>query len=321
MFLLSIQGSRCRKSAPGRASSGSAGLTRGVRNVTSSLACVCALVFCWSAGARAEWLADIDAGARYESNLTRAQRQADVRADTAATLSAFAARVFAITGADLLTLHADADTEAWARFHGLNLISIGAGATYKHKFGVGLAVPWIGLAASAFNDRYRGAIRDSRRFEASAELGQRFSEIFDASADVAYDRRDARSDQAVVPGISGRVFDLRGRSARVRAAYAVTDQLQLDAAVAVRRGDVVSTTRQNFAIFLASDAIAPDPSFGDDFFAYRLRGTTRSAAATSSWALSSHSSISVRYADELTRAFGGLDYRGRSTTLTLAVRY
>jgi len=275
----------------------------------------------WSAATRAEWLFDADAGARYESNLTRAQQDPDIRADAAATLLASGGYFFALTGADGLTLDVNASGESWLRFHGLNRVSIGGGASYKHKFGVGYSVPWLSLALSGSHDDYRGDIRDSDAFVARAELGQRFSETFDASVGAVYDRRRADNDLPVVPGISGKVFDLRGHSAFVRAGYALSEQVQLGARFSVRRGDVVSTTRQNLDIFLASDAIAADPSFGDDFFAYRLRGTTRTATLSSSWALSDRSSLNVRYADERTRAYDGLDYRGRVAELSFAYSY
>jgi hypothetical protein len=86
---------------------------------------------------------------------------------------------------------------------------------------------------------------------------------------------------------------------------------------------VVSTTRQHQEIFLESDAIAADPAFGDDFFAYRLRGTstTRTVAVTLSWALSDRSSLNFRYADERTSAYEGLDYRGRIAALSFAFSY
>jgi hypothetical protein len=271
-----------------------------------------------SASARAEWLFDVDAGARYETNLTRAEQHPDVRADTAATLNASAASFFAISGSDSVTLGVNALAEGWNRFHGLDTASIGVAASYKHKFGVGYSVPWLSLAVSAARDDSRSAIRDSERYAARAELGQRFSETFDAAAGVAYDRRDARNDLPVVPGISGRVFDVRGRSAYARAGYALSEQLQLGANFAVRRGDVVSTTRQNLAIFLASDAIAADPAFGADFFAYRLRGTTRSTGLTSSWAVSNRSSLNLRYTDERTRAYDDLNYRGGVIELSMA---
>ena len=75
------------------------------------------LVLSWSAAARAEWLHDVDAGARYDSNLTRAQEHPDVRADAAATLFASAGTFFALTGADGLTLDVNALTEAWHRWN------------------------------------------------------------------------------------------------------------------------------------------------------------------------------------------------------------
>jgi hypothetical protein len=275
----------------------------------------------WSATTHAEWLYDVDAGVRYESNLNRAEQQADIRADAAATLLASGGYFFALTGADGLTLDLHAAGDAWHRFHGLDQISVGGTVAYKHKFGVGYSVPWLALAFSASHDDSRSAIRDSAAYEASAELGQRFSESFDASIGAVYDRRDADKDLPVVPGISGRVFDVRGKSAFVRAGYAISEQLQVGANFAVRRGDVVSTTRQNLAIFLASDAIAADPAFGDDFFAYRLRGTTRTASLSASWALSDHSSLNLRYADERTRAYDELDYRGGTAELSFTYSY
>jgi hypothetical protein len=132
------------------------------------------LVLSGSGVARAEWRFDVDAGARYESNLTRAQEQPDIRGDGAATLFASAGSFFALSGADGLTLDVNAATEAWHRFQGLNRISIGATASYKHKFGLGYSAPWLSLGLSGWHDDYRSAIRDSDRLEARAELGQRF---------------------------------------------------------------------------------------------------------------------------------------------------
>ncbi len=266
------------------------------------------LVLSCSAAARAEWLLDVDAGARYDSNLTRAQQRPDVRGDAAATLFASGGTFLALTGADGLTFDVNALTEAWHRFHGLNRAS---------------AAPWISLGLAGSHDNYRSAIRDSDSVEARVELGQRFNETFDASVGAVFDRRYARSDRPVVPGISGKAFDVRGKSAFVRAGYALTEQLQAGANFAVRRGDVVSTTRQHQEIFLESDAITADPAFGDDFFAYRLRGTstTRTTAVTLSWALSNRSSLNFRYADERTSAYGGLDYRGRVAALAFTFSY
>jgi len=274
-----------------------------------------------SAPATAEWLLDADAGVLYDDNLTRAYESADIRADGAVTLGAAGGSYFALSGADGLTLTANARSEIYHRFHGLNLLGLGGTALYRHKFGLGYAAPWILLAASASHDNYRDDIRDSDRVELRAELGKRFTETFDAAFGGRFERRYAKNDAPVVPGISGKVFDLRGRSAYVRGGYAVSDQLLLGAELAVRRGDVVATTRRDFQIFAVSDAIAADPTFGSDFFAYRLRGTTDTAKLTASWALDDRSSLNFAYSDERTDAAGGIIYRSHSANLVYAWRY
>jgi hypothetical protein len=282
----------------------------------------CALIVaCGSSAATAAWQFDVDAGFLYDSNLTRAYAPADIRADGAFTLDGAAGSFWALSGADGLTLTADARTEAYHRFHGLNLFGIGASAAFKHKFGLGYAAPWIALTVSGAHDDYRGDIRDSNRLEVRAELGQRFTTDFDAAVGASYERRYARNDEPVVPGISGKVFDLRGESVYARAGYAITDRLQLGAELSVRRGDVVATTRRDFEIFVVSDAIAADPTFGPDFFAYRLRGTTDTAKVSASWALDDRSSLNFIYADEHTDAAGGVTYRSHSANLVFAWRY
>jgi hypothetical protein len=279
------------------------------------------MLLCAAGPAHAEWFFDLDAGALYDDNLTRAQQAADVRGDGAATLAAAAGWYHAPSGTDGITLSLGANSEAYARFHGLNLISIGGSASYRHKFGLGRDVPWASITVSAAHDDYRGDIRDGDRLEARLEVGKRLGENFDAAVGVEIDRRFASNDRPVVPGISGKPFDLHGQSVGARAAYDVSDRLQVGARVSARRGDVVSTTRQNLDIFLASDAIAADPTFGSDFYAYRLRGTTTTAKATLSWALSDRSSLNVGYAVARTAAYDDLNYLSRLGTILLAYRY
>lgn len=279
------------------------------------------MLLCAAEQARAEWFYDVRAGGLYDDNLTRAQQSADVRGDGAATLAAAAGWFHAPSGADGITLALEANTEAYARFHGLNMISIGGSAAYRHKFGLGRDVPWASITVSAAHDDYRDDIRDGDRLEARLEAGRRLTDNFDASLGVATDRRFASNDRPVVPGISGKAFELHGLSVFARAAYDITDRLQAGVRASVRRGDVESTTRQNLDIFLASDAIAADPNFGSDFYAYRLRGTTATANATLSWALSERSSLNLSYAVARTTAYDDLNYLSRIGTILLAFRY
>jgi len=70
-----------------------------------------------------------------------------------------------------------------------------------------------------------------------------------------------------------------------------------------------------------SDAIAAYPTFGPDFFAYRLGETTNAAKLSSSWALDERSSLNVVYFEERTDAAGGIYYRSHSANLVYAWRY
>ena len=297
------------------------GRSRDAVSTRAAAGLLLSMLLCAAGSAHAEWFYDVQAGGLYDDNLTRAQRAADVRADGAATLAAAAGWFYAPSGTDGITLSLEANSEAYARFTGLNLIAVGGSAGYRHKFGLGGDVPWASITVSAARDDFRGDIRDGDRLEVRLEVGKRWSENFDASVGIAADRRFASNDRPVVPGISGKVFDLRGQSVFARAAYDLTDRLQVSARVSSRRGDVVSTTRQNLEIFLASDAIAADPTFGSDFYAYRLRGTTTTANATLSWALSDHSSLNLSYAVARTAAYDDLDYLSRLGTILLAFRY
>jgi hypothetical protein len=281
-----------------------------------------ALIFAGiSASARAEWLFDVDAGALFDSNVNNGYEQAITRADSALTLDGAASAQLALSGADSLTFGVDARSEAYDRFHGLNVLGIGGSLAYRHKFGLGYEAPWLRLSAAAADDTYRSDLRDGGRIAFLAELGQRFSATFDAAFGFAYEHRYAKNDQPVVPGISGAVFDLRGQRAYARAGYAIDERLLLGVELNVRRGDVVASTPPDLAIFRASAAIAADPTFGANYFAYRLRGTTDVATLSASWALDDRSSVNLAFADQRTDAAGGIVYRGYRASAVLAWRY
>jgi hypothetical protein len=274
-----------------------------------------------AAPARAEWLIDVDVGAFYDDNLSRAQNSVDIRSGGAGTIVVAARSPFALTGFDVVILGADVHGEAYNRYTGLDSAALGATAVYRHKFDLGFDAPWFMASANGAYYNYKENLRDGGRFALRAALGKRFDEATDATIGVFYDRRYSRNDEPVVPGISGKVFDLRGHGFYATAGYAVTEQLLLGGTVSVRHGDVVSTTSPGLSIYTASTAIAEDPTFGDEMYAYRLHGNTVTAAATASWALSGRSSINLFYADERTKAANDLEYRSHVVNLTFAYRY
>jgi len=272
--------------------------------------------------ARADWELGATAGAFYDDNLTRAQSPADKRSAGAVTAQASAINFVPFTGSDGVTLTLYARGELFSRYTGLGNVVGGATGVYRHKFGIGALAPWVSVSAGASYDDYRDDLRTSTRVDVRAEAGRRFSEDFDASAGVYYERRYDNNGEPVVPGISGNVFDLAGQGAFVRAGYSPTNELYIDARAGVRRGDVESTSQRSFQIFIASSAIAADPVWGDPaLFAYRLRGTTWTGALTGSYALSSQTSLDVAYNYGFTRAAQGLEYTTNAIFLTLNYRH
>ena len=271
--------------------------------------------------ANAERTFAVDAEFFHDSNLTRAQSAADVRADGAARLNAEAREMWAPTGNDTFNVAAFARGELYRRYHGLDNAVVGGRAALRHKFALGYDSPWVLVSVEGSHDDYDDALRDSNRFIANVELGTRFARVWDAAGGVVYDRRYDNHGESLVPGIPGTVFDLRGFGGYARIGYAFNEIVYAGARLGVRRGDVESTAQQSLPIFLVSTAIAADPVFGSsDLFAYRLRATTWTGSAMTSIALDERSSINLSYADERTYAAYGNQYKSRLVSLLLTYR-
>jgi len=286
-----------------------------------------AVLFLWAGlGAalpvRADVVVDVAAGFVHNTNLTRAAGVQDRRPDTALSAAGTFARYEALSGYDGVTVALDLRGEVYDRYSGLDFAGIGASASYRRKLGLGVTAPYVLVAAAIGYDDYRVDVRDGHRVDARVELGRRASASTDVAAGLTYDRRHARSDVPIVPGISGAIFDLRGYGAFARVDHALDAQWLFGARVGVRRGDVESTAQRSRAIFEASDAIAEDPAFRDpSLFGYRLPGTTVSLGGTISYAIDDSSALTFSYLDERTRAAQGLDYRSSIANLSFAHRF
>jgi hypothetical protein len=260
--------------------------------------------------ARAEVVVDAAAGVLHDSNTGRAQLRDDIRADTA--VDARAGMAWRQPAGDV-----DATVELGvavrgARYHRhprLSFAALDLQGGWWRKLGLGRDAPWVRVSLRASREDHREDTRDATLADLRVEIGRRLSGQLDASAGYLRDRRFARHDESLVPGISGAVWDVSGHTAFARASYATSERLQLDGGYAWRRGDVVSTSHRNLAIFRASDAIGPTAAFGPDFFDYRLRGTTQIGTAGASYALDDRSSLNLGYVMAYTRAAQGLDYR------------
>ena len=259
--------------------------------------------------AQAQWTFDVGAERMYDDNLPRAQSAADIVSDSLTRFSLAAARPLYVDGRTSLAFGAESRIVLYDRYHGLSHTALGGSLSLRHKLGLGLAAPWLEGRIGAVREGYREPLRDGDRFGAQLGGGWRLSEAFQVSAGGRYDRFISRNNLPSAPGYDGTSFDAQGRSLHARAALDATERLQLSLGLAARKGDVVSSSRRNFAIFRASNAISPDPVFGPDYFTYRLSGaTTRSATLGASWAIDERSSLSASVATDRTSARGGIQY-------------
>jgi hypothetical protein len=269
--------------------------------------------------AHAQWTGQVESGAVHDSNFSRAQRAEDRIADTALTLGASAERALP-TAADL-SIGAGARLARYVHSDGASYAAGDLTGAWRGKLGLGRAAPWFALRGSAGVENAREAVRDALRYAFSATAGRRFDERLEASAGFAYDRRVQREDLPMVPGFDGKPFSLQGRTLFARASYALGDTVALLGSASLRKGDVESSTRRNFAIFNASNAISTDPALGPDFIAYRLSGARGVAlSAGLSWQLGRHAALEASAARADTAAGEGLDYVNRIYAVTLVYR-
>jgi hypothetical protein len=288
------------------------------RALHASLAIVLA---CVVAPAHADWSFDATADATYDSNLSRAADPRDIHGDQAATVGV-AARAFGAPSAfDFTSWSMEGGVERYARYHGLDNQWLGASAAWRRKLGMGLTAPWIQVGAIAQYRDYDVDLRTGPRVEVRVEAGRRFDAAISARAGVTYDARRSSHGEPKYASIAGDVFNLHGFGAHAGADYQVDGRLLIAASVAVRRGDVVSTASEGAHIYTGVTAVAEDPTFGDELYDYRLKGTTRTATLTASWALGDHASIDVGYTRYVTNAAGGLTYRGDIASLGFIYRY
>jgi hypothetical protein len=122
--------------------------------------------------------------------------------------------------------------------------------------------------------------------------------------------------------LSGDAFSLEGRSLFARADYALNDHWAGFAGVALRNGDVTSSTRRDPEIFEYSNAVTRDPAFGSDYIAYRLSGTdTWTFIAGMSLAINDYSSVNLSVTRALTYASGGLEYQSTQVNASVIYNY
>jgi hypothetical protein len=199
--------------------------------------------------------------------------------------------------------------EAFDRLDGLNNASLSGALSLKKKWGLGAFAPWARAQLSLGREAYQDGYRDATLYRASLELGQRVDERWNLWVQYLFERRDASPAPAAVPGRSSDAFSQDGNNLAATVEYSVSERISLTAGLLWRHGDVISTSLVPWNyLYVAATAIAEDPTFGPDAYAYKLTGTTYGVRLGAEFFVTTHSTIGVGFQHLETQAAGDNNY-------------
>jgi len=271
--------------------------------------------------ARGDWTLGADAQVRHDNNVGNAEEPADIIEDSVIGGHLSMYQVMTLGEGYTLSAGGDLSGENFHRLDGLNNASLGGGLTLKKKWGLGAFAPWTRVGASIDRSDYRDNYRNASIYRATVAAGRRIDDRWNLWADYAFERRAAATQEQQEPGISGDAYSEESHRLAANVEYALNEVLTLDANLSVRRGDIVTTTLSEYRIYDAARAIAEDPAFGPDAYAYKLVGTTYGFRVGIDYSPTPHSLIECGFERFDTRAEGGNGYTKSMPEISWSYRY
>lgn len=277
----------------------------------------CAIpLLCVSSSAVAEWIGNADVEIRHYGNVNNAQLGNDIAGDSASSASFSETGFFPLEDGYSLSVTGESIGEVFDRYTGLNSLSLGGALDLRKKWALGAYAPWTGLSLSSAHLNFANDIRNGWQHQIAIRGGQRIFERWDVRTEFMVERRTADTLQPDQPGISGDVFSQTSRTLTLDAEYALSERLFLTFGSLLRRGDAVTSARETTKIISSSHAIAVDPVFGPDFYAYRMTGTTYGLSVAMNIAVTPHSLLRASMARQVTQTEGDNDYANNVATLS-----
>ena len=266
--------------------------------------------------ARADWTVATSAALSHDDNVGNAQSYSSKVADSnlSATLSLL--QLMALGENFSLAAGGDASGQIYDHLTGLNNASLDAVLSLKEKWGIGAYAPWTRLGISAGRANFDDGYRDATLYRASLEAGKRLDERWNLWAKYSFEHRRADPVPSDLYRVPGDVFTLTGRSFKAGVQYGLSERVSLSLGSLLRHGDVVSTTNENAYNYTSAKAVAPDPSFGPEAYAYRLGGTTYGARLGVEYSLNDRSLLGCGFQRLETHAQGGNNYTDSSAEIT-----
>lgn len=265
--------------------------------------------------AAAQWSLEAQAGLRQDSNLGNARFADDTFSDQALVTAVAASEAVFFGRDDSLSWGGRAATETYVRYAGLNNLSLGAFAAFRHKLALGAYAPWLGAAWSSSRLSYVNKVRDGWLHQADFAAGRRFTERWSASATLRLERRTAATQPQAEPGVPGDAFSGHAHALTLGAEYAASANALLSLSGFARRGDVVSVSGDDDRVLAVAKAAAHDGVFGASRYVYRLNGTTHGLGIGLGIALGPRSRLDIGLQHQVTHADGDNTYAKRIAAL------
>lgn len=271
--------------------------------------------------ARSDWTLGTEAHVLHDNNVGNGESSPDILEDTivGGRLSLF--QLFALGEGYSLSVGGDLSGESFHRFDGLSNASVGGTLALKKKWGLGAFAPWVRAGVSIARSDYEDNYRNASIYRAALAAGRRIDERWNLWADYAFERRAAATQAQQVAGISGDAYSQDGRSVSANVEYALNETTFLSLSVSARHGDVVSTTVNEDRIYASSRAIAADPAFGPDAYAYKLIGTTYGFMLGINYSPTPHTLLECGFQRLDTQAEGGNGYTKSMPEITWSYRF
>ena len=271
--------------------------------------------------AASDWTLGAAAALRHDDNVGNARSSSDIVGDSTidARLSVF--QLFPLGDSYSVTVGGDLDGEAFRRLTGLNNASIDATFALKKKWGLGAFAPWARAGVSVGRSSYDDSYRNAWTYRATLASGRRIDDRWNLWAEYAFDRRAASPRMEEVPGVSGDAFSQDSHNVAANLEYSLNENTFLAFALLGRHGDVVSTTQDTGTSYYAPRALAEDPAFGPDAYAYKLTGTTYGFRVGVNYAPTPHSLLSLGFERLDTHADGGGSYTKSVPDITWDYRF
>jgi hypothetical protein len=271
--------------------------------------------------AHGDWTLGGEAGFRHDDNVGNAQTSPDIVEDSVISARLPIFQLFPLDQGYSLTIAGDLSGESFHRFTGLNNASVDAALALKKKWGLGAFAPWARIGVSGARTDYRDSYRNAWIYRATLASGQRIDERWNLWTEYAFERRAANAQAEEVPGLSGDAFSQNSHNVAVNLEYSLSERIFFALGLLGRHGDVESTTRAGAKIYHASRALAEDPAFGPEAYAYRLTGTTYGFRVGINYAPTPHSLLGCGFERLDTHADGGNNYTKSVPEITWDYRF